>query len=291
MTPREDWLVRRSYGIGASESAAILGLSPFMSPYALWAKKTGLVEDTDESELQRWGNILEPAICDEYSAQTGRKVIDHGRFAVRKSETCPVMLATLDREVHADDKDGPGCMDAKNVGAYRLDEWKDGVPLYYQVQLQHQMEVTGWKWASIGALVGGNKFLWCDVERNESFINLLRAKCVEFWGLVDSRTPPDVDGSTSTAETLRRLFPRESGETIALPGEAMDWDYEIKEANEAIKTAEARKELAQSKIKAAMGTAAYGVLPGGGRFSLMTTTRKGSVTKDIEFRVLRRLKK
>lgn len=291
MTPREEWLVRRSYGIGASESAAILGLSPYMSPYALWAKKTGLTPDTDETELQRWGNILEPAICDEYSAQTGRRIVDHGRFAVRKSETCPAMLATLDREVHADDKDGPGCMDAKNVGAYRLDEWKDGIPLYYQVQLQHQMEVTGWKWASIGALVGGNKFLWADVERNEPFIELLRAKCVAFWRLVENRTPPEVDASQSTAETLRRLFPKESGETIALPGDSRQWDEEYRAACEDIAAATKRKEAAKNLIIAAMGNATFGVLPGGGRWSYRSQSRAAHTVAESTTRVLRRLSK
>lgn len=291
VTPREDWLVRRSYGIGASESAAILGVSPYQSPYALWARKCGLVEDTEESELQRWGNILEPAICEEYASQTGRRIIDHGRYAVRKSETCPVMLATLDREVHADDREGPGCMDAKNVGAYKLDEWKDGAPLYYQVQLQHQMEVTGWRWGSLAALIGGNQFRWIDVERNEAFIELLRRKCVEFWRLVESRTPPPVDGSNSTAEVLKRLFPKDTGETIALPGEAVSWDDEYRQACADVTEAEKRKASAKAKIVAALGDATFGVLPAGGRYSFATQTRPAFHVEESSFRVLRRLAK
>lgn len=292
MSDRGRWLRSRAEGIGASESAAILGLSPFISAYALWAKKTGLVQDDEEeTELQRWGNILEPAICEEYAEQTGRRIIDHGRYAVRRSETCPVMLCTLDREVHADDKPGPGCMEAKNVGAYRDDEWIEGPPIYYQVQVQHQMEVCGWQWASMAVLIGGNKFRWVDVERNDKFIDVLRRKCVEFWHLVETRTAPDVDGSDSTAETLRRLFPQDTGETIALPGESMGWDDQIREANEVIRAAMGRKEEAQNRIKAAMGVAAYGVLPGGGRWSLITTTRKGYEVQETQVRTLRRLKK
>jgi putative phage-type endonuclease len=291
MVAREDWLARRSYGIGASESAAILGLSPFMSPYALWAKKCGLVEDTEQSEFQKWGNILEPAICEEYAAQTSRRIIDHGRYAVRKSETCPVMLCTLDREVHADNKDGPGCMDAKNVGAYRLDEWKDGAPLYYQVQLQHQMEVTGWRWGSLACLIGGNTFRWCDVERNEAFIELLRRKCVEFWRLVETRTPPEVDGTASTAETLRKLFPKDSGETVALPGEAVHWDHEYAQACEEIAGATQRKDEAKAKLIVALGEATFGVLPSGGRWSYKAQTKAQYVVKESTTRVLRRLAK
>jgi len=291
MIAREEWLSRRSHGIGASESAAILGLSPFQSPYALWAKKCGLVEDSEETEFQKWGNILEPAICEEYAVQTGRRIIDHGRYAVRKSETCPVMLCTLDREVHADDKDGPGCMDAKNVGAYRLDEWKDGAPIYYQVQLQHQMEVTGWRWGSLACLIGGNTFRWCDVERNEAFIELLRRKCTEFWRLVETKTPPPVDGTSSTAETLRKLFPKDSGETIALPGEAVHWDHEYAQACEEIAAAEGRKAEAKAKLIATLGDATFGVLPSGGRWSYKTQTKAQYVVKESTTRVLRRLSK
>ena len=288
MTPREEWLAKRSYGIGASESAAILGVSPFMSPYALWAKKCGLVEDSDETELQRWGNVLEPVICEEYSAQTGRRIIDHGRYAVRQSQTCPVMCCTLDREVHATDKDGPGCMDAKNVGAYRLDEWRDGTPIYYQVQLQHQMEVTGWKWGSLAALIGGNTFRWMDIERNEAFIDMLRRKCVEFWRLVETRTPPPVDGSASTAETLKRLFPKDTGETIALPGDAIHWDHQYAQACEEIAAAQARKDEAKAKLIAAIGDATVGVLPSGGRWSYRAQTKAQHVVKESTTRVLRR---
>jgi predicted phage-related endonuclease len=201
------------------------------------------------------------------------------------------MLATLDREVQADDKDGPGCMDAKNVGAYRLDEWKDGVPLYYQVQLQHQMEVTGWKWGSLAALIGGNTFRWMDVERNEDFIEVLRRKTLEFWKLVESRTPPEVDGSASTAEVLRKLFPRDSGETIALPGEATQWDVEYAEACEQISAAAKRKDAAKAKLVAALGNATFGVLQSGGRWSYKAQTRAKHTVEESTSRVLRRLAK
>ena len=215
---RMDWLAKRRESVGASEVACILGLSHWKSPYSLWCEKTGAVpQDSTEQEWQRWGNLLEPIICDEYSAQTGRKVIDHGRYSVRYSKTCPHLSATLDREVLAHDERGPGCMDAKSTNAFKAKEWEDGAPLIYQVQLQAQMEVTGHLWGSLAVLVGGSEFHWCDVERNESFITMMRRKVAEFWQLVEARTPPPVDGSNSTAEVLKRLYPKDSGESIALP--------------------------------------------------------------------------
>lgn len=290
---RADWLERRRKTVGASEVAAILGMSPWKSAYALWCEKTGaVVSDGAESEWQRWGNILEPAICEEYSRQTGRAVIDHGRYAVRYSATCPHLSATLDREVVSrNDADGPGCMDAKNTGAFKAKEWEDGAPLIYQVQVQAQMEVTGYRWGSLAVLVGGNTFHWCDVERNEAFITMMRRKVAEFWHLVETRTPPQVDGSDSTAEVLKRLYPKDSGEAVALPGEAGIWTDTIEECSREIKIAEERKTEAQNKLRAAIGEASFGILPSGGRWSLKTTERKESIVKATTFRTLRRLAK
>ena len=40
---KEEWTKLRSSTIGGSDAAAILGLNPHKSPYALWAEKTGKV--------------------------------------------------------------------------------------------------------------------------------------------------------------------------------------------------------------------------------------------------------
>lgn len=284
---RADWLSERRRYIGASEVAAILGLSPYDSPYSLWAKKTGLAPDDDEPEWIKWGVLIEPLICDEYARETGRQVIDHGRHAFRVSATCPHLGATLDREV-IDPVRGHGVLEAKNVAAWKQGDWEDGAPLLYQIQIQAQLETTGYQWGSAAALVGGNVFRWCDVERDDAFIEMMRRKVAEFWKLVETNTPPPIDGSESTAEALRRLYPKDSGKTVALDGEAMSWRDEIESADLEIKAATERKSLAKNKIIAAIGDATFGVLPDGEKFSFKTTTRKESVTKASTYRTLRR---
>ena len=287
---RVAWLERRLLTVGASEVAAILGLSPWKSVYALWCEKTGaVIPSGEEAEWQRWGNLLEPAICDEYSRQTGREVIDHGRYAVRYSATCPHLSATLDREVVGRNKgDGPGCMDAKNTGAFKAKDWEEGAPLIYQIQVQAQMEVTGHRWGSLAVLVGGNQFHWCDVERNEPFIEMMRRKVAEFWKLVETRTPPVVDGSDSTAEVLKRLYPKDSGASVALTGDAAQWTDEYEAACADEKAAKERKQEAANKLRDAIGESTYGILPGGGKWSLRTIERAEFVTKATTYRALKR---
>lgn len=288
---RAAWLAQRQRSVGASEAAAILGLSPWESPYSLWAKKVHGVTDDGEPEWQAWGNRIEPLICDAYAEETGRKVIDHGRYAVRYSQTCPHLSATLDREVVGREQgDGPGCMDAKNASAFKADDWKDGAPLIYQVQVQAQMEVTGYRWGSLAVLLGGNTFRWCDVERNEAFIETLRRKVAWFWHLVETRTPPPVDGSLSTAEVLRKLYPKDNGETVALPGEFASVTDAYDKACAELKAAEERKQEAANRIREAIGNATFGVLPDGTRWSLKTVERKPAVVAASSYRVLRRAK-
>jgi putative phage-type endonuclease len=292
MNARREWLGRRRETVGASEVSAILGLNPWESPYSLWAKKTGAeVDSEEETPWQYWGNKLEPLICDEYARETGRTVVDHGRYAIRYSETCPNLSATLDREVVAFDARGPGCMDAKSTSAFKLGDWDDTPPLVYQVQLQAQMEVTGYRWGSLAALIGGNTFRWCDVERDDRFIDMMRRKVGEFWRLVETRTPPPIDNSNSTADVLRRLYPQDNGETIALPGEASNWTDTIAECDAVIKGAEERKRECKSKLIAALGSATFGVLPAGGRWSFKAQTRKAHHVEESTSRVLRRLAK
>ncbi len=74
VSDRDAWLESRTDGIGASEIAAVLGESPWMSPLALYASKIGAYErDLSDSEPVYWGTKLEGAIVEAYSERTGRK--------------------------------------------------------------------------------------------------------------------------------------------------------------------------------------------------------------------------
>lgn len=60
---REQWLSERKKGIGGSDSAAVLGLSKWKSPYQVWCDKKGynFLESSDNASLF-WGRTLEPVI-------------------------------------------------------------------------------------------------------------------------------------------------------------------------------------------------------------------------------------
>ena len=52
-TNRTEWLKERNNGIGASDAAAILGLSPYMSNQRLWEIKTGRFVPEDIGDIRQ----------------------------------------------------------------------------------------------------------------------------------------------------------------------------------------------------------------------------------------------
>ena len=95
---REDWLKYRRLGIGGSDCAAIMGVSPFCTKRDLYYDKIGVRPVMDEEE-SNWvakevGHRLENLVAEIFSKKTGLKV-----FPVRKMfrhPLYPFMLADVD---------------------------------------------------------------------------------------------------------------------------------------------------------------------------------------------------
>lgn len=284
------WLETRRLGLGASESAALFGVTAWDSPYSLWAGKLGLLEGKPKNEAMRWGTKLESLIADEYAESTGHALKDFGRYSIMRSSQTPILFATLDRVIEsAPGHDGPGVLEIKAVGAHREDEWAEEPPLRYQVQLQHQLAVTGYSWGVLAVLFGGQKFGFIEQPRNDKFIGALAKKAKDFWRHVESGEPPSVDGAKQTEEALKYLHPNDSGATVELPPEAADWDAQLEQIDADLKALEMRKREVRNQLIAAIGDASFARLPNGVRYSYKTTTRKGHEVKESTFRALRRL--
>ncbi|MEO7068069.1 MAG: YqaJ viral recombinase family protein, partial [Rhodanobacter sp.] len=114
------------------------------------------------------------------------------------------MLANIDREVI-------GCPDVqilecKTAGEFGSRLWRDGVPEYVQLQVQHQLAVTGKAAADVAVLLCGQKLEIYRVERDEEVIARLVVLETNFWEHVLNDTPPKADGSESAARALRNLY-------------------------------------------------------------------------------------
>ncbi len=255
-----EWLANRR--LGASDCPVIMGTSTYKSAYTLWAELRGLIErEPIDAERARYGHLIEPIVCSEYSRITGQEVIDHGRFTVAHSVSHPWLSATLDREIVAIDMRGNGVLEAKNAGQYNAKEWTETPPLDYWQQVQAQLAVTGYAWGALACLIGGNHFRYAEIERDNDFIVKYLEASKRFWQMVVDGVEPPADGSKSTAETLRHVYTDGDGSTVMLPQASGDWHAEFERAKADLKDAEARKVQASNLIATAIGKASLGVLP------------------------------
>lgn len=259
---RKAWLKARDHGIGASEVATIFGVNPWESPYTLYMKKRGELPPEPESEPMEWGKRLEAVVAEAFSEKTKRKVWEHplGGMLLR-SKDFPWLLATPDYEQHAKGLATDGLLECKTAGAQFLEDWKEDVPVYYQIQVQQQLLVTDRKYASVACLVGGQTFKYKHIVRNAGFLKKLVEKTRTFWDMVQAGTPPPVDASESTIDTLKQM--KEDGRVISLPKDVLKWHDQLVVAAERRKTAEEEEKEAKREIASLMGLATRGLMPNG----------------------------
>ncbi|MDK2824536.1 MAG: hypothetical protein PWP71_2454 [Clostridia bacterium] len=247
---REEWLKWRMKGIGGSDVAAIAGINRWKSAVEVWLEKTGQLESSEPGEAAYWGNQLEDLVAKEFEKRTGLKV--RRRNAILQHPKYPFMLANIDRDI-VGVKEGLEC---KTAGEYRKDEWKDDkVPDEYILQVQHYMAVCGYDAWWIAVLIGGNKFQYKRIERDEEIINYLIQIEKEFWGkYVVTKELPPVDGSQASTEILNKLYPDSVPESrIELPPSAQDLLDQYDKAKEQESYWKERKDEASNKLKELMG--------------------------------------
>ena len=136
----EEWRQIRAKSIGGSDAAAILGLNPYKSAYALWMEKTGKVipEDVSGKEAVRLGNDLEDYVAKRFMEATGKKVRRENNTIFR--DDLPFAHANYDRLV-VGEKAG---LEIKTTNALHLSKFKNGeFPANYYVQAVHYLMVSG----------------------------------------------------------------------------------------------------------------------------------------------------
>lgn len=198
--PRDEWLALRREGIGGSDIAAVMDLSPWLSRFALYVDKIGEDIPFDDSEYKKWGNRLEPSIALAFYEETGLEIW-HQPVMLR-SRSVPLAQANPDRFcITPDGEIAP--VEIKNIGRQKAHEWADGPPIHYRLQGQWYLFVTGQSAVYFAVLVGGQDFVIYLVERDDELIAEMLRQAEAFWTLVQLRRPPDVDGSESTLAALK----------------------------------------------------------------------------------------
>ena len=240
----EEWKALRHQYIGGSDAAAVVGMNAWVSPYALWAEKTGRLPGFDGNLATEVGTYLEEFVAQKFAQETGKKV--------RKSnlswfnDEYPWAIANIDREIVGEDAG----LEIKTTSELNLTKFKNGeFPANYYCQCMHYMAVTGKARWYLAVLIGNREFKWFTIERDEDEISALMGAEREFKKLVDSNTPPMADGSSSTADTLSALYPNSTDETIGIGSFERELDNYVRLKNQLDEIAETIDGIA-NRIKA-----------------------------------------
>ncbi|WP_428832551.1 YqaJ viral recombinase family protein [Caldifermentibacillus hisashii] len=255
---RFEWLQERTKGIGGSDAGVILGLNKYKTAFELWLEKTGQVEPQEiDSEAIYWGNQMEDVVAKEFEKRTGKKV-RRANFMFSHPDY-PFIRANIDRMVVGES----AVLECKTASAYLSKEWEaDEVPATYLVQVQHYLGVTGKEKGYIAVLIGGNRFLWKEIERDEELINMIFEAEKQFWTYhVEQGIAPNLDGSSAAEQYLKEKYAvAEKDKEIVLPNDYKDLinQYEqIKHDADVIKKA---KTEIENKIKAELKDAEKGII-------------------------------
>lgn len=219
-------LTERRKWVGGSESAALLGLSPFATPYKLWHLKKGNIEpdNLDHDERVMAGKFMEPAIAAWAGHKWDWPIRKVGEY--RRSPRVRAMGASLDFEVVGTREPTEIKNVDRSIFSNPKGEWEASgdtlinAPVHYLVQVQHEMACPepGQPMAERGWLVvcvGGNRLFRMEVPRHDGLIQKLETEIDEFWASIARNEPPPPD-FREDADTISLLYTGKGGEVADL---------------------------------------------------------------------------
>lgn len=255
---RDALLTARLAGVGASETAVTLGLSPFESPFSLYWRKVGRVIDTGDNDAMRWGRRLESVIADEFADRHPELTVTPS--GLYQDVDHPHRLATPDRELFDGDT-RVAALECKAAGTF--DGWgedgSDEILVYYRCQVLWQMAVLDLPVAYLACLFRGSIYREYVIERDEVDLGIITRAVDEFWQRVQAGDPPPLDWTRSTLSTLKRLHPTVDDREVDV---GADLACRYQAACDAAREADRVKKQTENELRAMLGAARYAVVAG-----------------------------
>ena len=270
------WLELRKKYVSSTESAALFGISPYATAFELWHRKKDKLDKGAVGGRAVWGNRLERSIADGIAEDYGVKIRNMRRYMFDDTirigasfdyEIWAMGADTDDNIIRAMRRDeGVGILEIKNVDrSVFYSDWtvdkETGyieAPAHIEAQVQHQLHVSGYDWAVIAALVGGNDPKITIRKRFPEVGEAIEQKVAEFWKSIADNTPPDPE-MPADASFLAGLYQyAEPGKVLALGAdedpELTELVRQYKAAGEIEKKAAEDKKVAQALILQKIGS-------------------------------------
>jgi putative phage-type endonuclease len=239
----------------ASKVSAMLGLSPWTSPYTLWQLMAGNEEPEPQTDDQARGHYLEPAIARWFQDQHPDWVVNYPAGTWASIER-PWMVVNPDGLVRED-----ALLEIKTDAGGG--EWgkpgTDQIPVWYRAQAQWGMDITGRTVTYFAVLTSYLDFKEYVVEYDPDDAAFARERADAFLASLDAGTPPPLDGHDSTYQTVRKLHPEIEDVDAEIPADlAQEYIAAVIDLEEATE----RAQLAKSQVAEATGTAKRAVYGG-----------------------------
>lgn len=253
---RTAWLEERRKGIGSSDVAPVLGLSPWRTALDVYLDKVSPVKESSKmAPYLEWGIRHEPSMA--------AAVMDHYGWKLGKTPT------TIHREhrflIASPDRvrlDGDG---VNEIVEFKTSRMGDGfgepetaeVPDYYWLQCQHLLEVFRETYESqvcwLFVLIGGSDFRRYRIARDEAYLPTVLDSLEEFWKRVEDRNPPEPDWQhESTVQAVRRMYDHKPNSSIELDSFAKIQADEYERLGGEIKDLSFKREESKARLIVAM---------------------------------------
>lgn len=279
---REQWLAWRRQGLGATDIAGIVGLSPWATPYSVWAEKSGRLplDAGEDSIVQEFGRRAEAMLGPWFEDRTGYVLRQFQHRA--ESSSWSVARCTVDALVfRRRSRKALGAAEFKSTGWQR--DWEE-IPAHYQCQIQWQLYVLDLERAWLPALHGRRLAIY-TVERSQDDIDYLVGAARKFWREhVLADVAPPVDAHKATTDALGGIR-RHEGEAVDLDAHT-DLLRAYVAAKRQAATAKAIQDSLANEIRAALGEATAGTVAGVPVVTYPLRTRKPYTVEGGTYRAL-----
>jgi len=198
---KDEWLEKKTTLLTSSDSSALFGLSKWCSPYKLWHLKAEKTIENLESKHLFWGQILAPQIAVGVAKLEGLIIepfnhfIELPDYRIGSSFDFKIIGTTPDSPFRETFEDlGQGILEIKKTNHWAYEKgWSDteATP-YEEIQVQHQMLVSGLKWAVIGGYISGrDDHTTLLRERDVDIHTAIIQRAKGFWVSIEQGNAPE----------------------------------------------------------------------------------------------------
>lgn len=216
-----DWHTARANGIGGSEIAAVMGISPHESRFSLWHRKKGLIAPVEETDVMYWGKIHEPSICAEFSLRNPGWLESSPTYTRADR---PWQIANPDRLIYDDNHQLTGIVEAKTSRDAEGwgEEGTDEIPVHYRAQCLWYLDVLGIDTCHVAVLIAGADYRQYVVTYDADEAQTMRTAAVDFMRTLAANERPDIDGHSATYAAIREMPEGMDDVDVEIPGTLRD---------------------------------------------------------------------